>query len=244
MVVDLSAYGIERRLMGRKRFNLKAIELSLRRVQREFPQINAILRSRRDSMTDEVLDNMMSGYAFVDWAVADGTDLLDPRYAAGLLELNHIVLCGRNPNHRREHRKHIQATAQRFYTQDEFNIGALLRWHRDHAQESPWKRAAGVYVRILSQPQLYIEGNHRTGALIMSYILGRDGKAPFVLSVDNAKAYFDPSSLIKETKKTATTLLVKLPRMKKRFAHFLEAHADVRYLELRASPEPQDCHRG
>jgi hypothetical protein len=217
--------------MGRARLNLKAIEQSLRDVQHAFPQINALLRSRRDSMTDEVLDNMMTGYAFIDWAIADHADLLDPRYVAALLELNHIVLCGRDPNSRREHRKHIQATAQRFYTQEAFNVDALLRWHRDHAHGSAWKRAAGVYVRILSQPQLYIEGNHRTGALIMSYILGRDGKAPFVLTVDNAKAYFDPSSLIKETKKTATTLLMKLPRMKKRFAHFLEDHADTRYLE-------------
>ena len=231
-------YGIEIRLMGRNRFNLKAIELSLRHVQREFPQINANLRSRRDSMTDEVLDNMMSGYAFVDWAVADDTDLLDPQYVAGLLELNHIVLCGRDPNSRREHRKHIQATAQRFYTQDEFNIDDILRWHREHTYESAWKRAAGVYVRILSQPQLYIEGNHRTGALLMSYILGRDGKAPFVLTVENALAYFDPSSLIKETNKTPTTLLMKLPRMKKRFARFLEAQADGQYLEMHPEGVP------
>lgn len=224
--------------MARNRFNLKAIELSLRHVQREFPQINANLRSRRDSMTDEVLDNMMSGYAFVDWAVADDTDLLDPQYVAGLLELNHIVLCGRDPNSRREHRKHIQATAQRFYTQDEFNIDDILRWHREHTYESAWKRAAGVYVRILSQPQLYIEGNHRTGALLMSYILGRDGKAPFVLTVENALAYFDPSSLIKETNKTPTTLLMKLPRMKKRFARFLEAQADGQYLEMHPEGVP------
>jgi hypothetical protein len=217
--------------MGRTRFNLRAIEQSLRDVQREFPKINAMLRSRRDSMTDEVLDNMMTGYAFIDWAIADDTDLLDPRYVAGLLELNHIVLCGRDPNSRREHRKHLQATAQRFYRQGEFNIDNLLRWHRNHAHESAWKRAAGTYVRILSQPQLYIEGNHRTGALIMSYILGRDGRAPFVLTVDNAKAYFDPSSLIKETQKTTTTLLMKLPRMKKRFARFLEDHANARYVE-------------
>jgi hypothetical protein len=219
------------RLMGKYRLNLKAIERSLRDVQREFPHINAVLRSRRDAMTDEVLRNMMSGYAFVDWAVADDTDLLDPRYVAGLLELNHIVLCGRDATTRREHRTHIQATAQRFYAQDEFNVNDILRWHRDHARESAWKRAAGVYVRILSQPQLYVEGNHRTGALIMSYILARDGKAPFVLTVDNAKAYFDPSSLVKETTKTAATLLMKLPRMKKRFARFLEGHADVQYLE-------------
>jgi hypothetical protein len=65
----------------------------------------------------------------------------------------------------------------------------------------------------------------------MSYILGRAGKPPFVLTVENALAYFDPSSLIKETKNTPTTLLMKLPRMKKRFAHFLEGQADPRYIE-------------
>ncbi len=222
-------------MKSRPRLNLKAIERSLRRVQREFPQINALLRSRRDSMTDEVLDNMMTGYAFVDWAIAHETDLLDPRYVAALLELNHIVLCRRDPHSRREHRKHIEATAYQFYAQDEFNINDILRWHRDHAHESGWKRAAGVYVRILSQPQLYIEGNHRTGALIMSYILARDGKAPFVLTVENAKAYFDPSTLVKETTKTPATLLMKLPRMKKRFARFLESHADGQYLHTSMS---------
>lgn len=90
----------------------------------------------------------------------------------------------------------------------------------------------------MSQPQLYIEGNHRTGALIMSYILVRHGKAPFVLSVDNAKGYFDPSTLVKETTKTAATLLMKLPRMKKRFARFLEDHAEVQYLETLTHGRP------
>jgi hypothetical protein len=230
--------GIESRFMGKTRLNLQAIEYSLRAVQQEFPKINEQLRSRRDSMTDEVLDNMMSGYAFVDWAIADDTDLLDPQCVAGLLELNHIVLCGREADSRQEHHRHIQATAQQFYTQDEFNINDILRWHRDHAYESAWKRAAGVYVRILSQPQLYIEGNHRTGALLMSYILGRDGKAPFVLTVENARAYFDPSSLVKETKKTPATLLMKLPRMKKRFASFLEAQTDGQYLKTHPDAVP------
>jgi hypothetical protein len=217
--------------MGKYSLNLKAIERSLREVQLRFPQINEILRSRRDSMTDEVIENIMAGYAFIDRAIADDIDLLDTRYVAGLLELNHIVLCGCDPATRREHHKHTQATTQRFYAQGEFNINDILRWHRNHAHESAWKRAAGVYVRILSQPQLYIEGNHRTGALIMSYILGRAGKAPFVLTVDNAKAYFDPSTLVKETTKTAATLLMKLPRLKKRFARFLEKHAELKYLE-------------
>ena len=216
--------------MSTYRLNLQAIESSLRDVQREFPKINEILQSRRDSLTDEIVDNMMAGYMLVDKVLTDDTDLLTSKHGAYLLELNHIVLCGLDPKVRQEHRKHIEATAQRFYGQEGFNLDDILRWHEEHQGESPWKRAAGVYVRVLSQPQLYIEGNHRTGALIMSYILTRAGKAPFVLTVKNAKAYFDPSTLVKETKKTAVTLLVKLPRMKKRFANFLQGQANEKYL--------------
>lgn len=210
--------------------DLQAIEQSLRDVQREFPKINAMLHARRDSMTDAVLDNMLAGYAFIDQALADSADLFALRHIRDLLEINHIVLCGLDPQVRQEYHTHIEATSQRFHEQEEFNIDSILRWYHKHEKESPWKRAAGVYVRILSQPQLYIEGNHRTGALIMSYILVRDGKAPFVLTVDNAKAYFDPSTLIKATRKTATTLLMKLPRMKKLFAEFLREQAHEKYI--------------
>jgi hypothetical protein len=217
--------------MGTYRLDLKAIEASLRDVQREFPKINEVLHTRRDSMTDTVVENMMAGYAFVDKAITDDVDLFEPRNIVGLLELNHLVLCGLDPTLRLEYHQHIAATRRRFYQQEPYNIDAILRWYHKHASESPWKRAAGVYVRILSHPQLYIEGNHRTGALIMSYILARDGKAPFVLTVDNAQAYFDPSTLIKQTKKTPTTLLMKLPHMKKRFARFLERQAKAHYLD-------------
>lgn len=221
--------------MSKYRLDLNAIETSLRGVQREFPQINEVLQARRDSMTDVVVDNMMAGYTFVDKAIHDGINLLGTKNVVCLLELNHIVLCGLDSELRLEYHKHIVATRQRFYEQEEYNINSILRWYRKHENESPWKRAAGVYVRLLSQPQLYIEGNHRTGALIMSYILARDGKAPFVLTVDNARAYFNPSTLVKQTKKTTGTLLMKLPRMKKRFAGFLEAQANEQYLHKATS---------
>ena len=181
-------------------------------------------------MTDEVVDNMLAGYALVDRALAEDRELLTSMHASWLLELNSLVLCGVDPQVRSEYHAHLEATAQRFYRQEEFNIDNILRWYETHVSESPWKRAAGVYVRILSQPQLYIEGNHRTGALIMSYILVRDGEAPFVLSVENAREYFDPSTIVKETKKTTTTLLMKLPRIKKRFAEFLKSQANEQYL--------------
>ena len=216
--------------MDKFQLDLQAITSSLRDVQREFPKINEVLQSRRDSMTDAVLENMLAGYRFIDKAIADDSNLLTPQHVASLLELNHIVLCGLDPGVRKEYGTHIEAATQRFYSHEAFNIDNLLHWYDKHQDESSWKRAAGVYVRILSQPQLYIEGNHRTGSLIMSYILARDGKAPFVLTVDNAKAYFDPSTLVKETKKTPTTLLMKLPRMKKLFAGFLRHQANEQYL--------------
>lgn len=211
--------------------NLQAIAGSLREVQRQFPQINELLQSRRDYMTDEVVDNMLAGYTFVDGAIRHDIDLLSLPHLHGLLELNHLVLCGQGSTSRQEYRQHIETTHERFYRQAGFNIDSILTWYRKHEHESPWKRAAGVCVRILSQPQLYFEGNHRTGALIMSYLLARDGMPPFVLRVESAKAYFDPSTLIKLTQKTPGALLAKLPRMKQRFAKFLQQQANPHYLQ-------------
>jgi Fic family protein len=50
---------------------------------------------------------------------------------------------------------------------------------------------------MLSEPQVFIEGNDRTGALVMSYILAKAGQPPFVLSFANAKPYFESSAQIK-----------------------------------------------
>lgn len=230
--------------MAQYRLALKRIERSLRAVQREFTRINQELEAVRDPMVDEIVANMLAGYAYVDRLVEQQVDLMAPHNCHHVLELNHIVLCGLDPAVRKEHSGHMLTTQRRFYEQPAYNIDAVLEWYQAHQDESAWKRAAGVYIRILSQPQLFIEGNHRTGALIMSAILAREAKAPFVLTVDNAKAYFDPSTLIKATRKTPVTLLVKLPRMKKRFAKFLQAQANRRYLrniddaaELSSSPE-------
>jgi len=150
------------------------------------------------------------------------------------LELNALVLCGTDPLERIREDAHLTATAQRFYEEDRGTISDLAAWYALHRDETAWTRAAGVYVRLLSEPQLFIEGNHRTGALIMSCILVRDGQPPFVLSIDNAQGYFDPSTLITKTKKTPIGMLFRIPKLKKEFASFLRENADDRYLLHRA----------
>jgi hypothetical protein len=68
-----------------------------------------------------------------------------------------------------------------------------------------------------------------------------DGQAPFVLTVDNAKAYFDPSTLIKETKKTAMTMCMKLPRTRKICANFLRHQTHEKYVYRTAWGQRTGC---
>ena len=51
-----------------------------------------------------------------------------------------------------------------------------------------------------------------------------------LLSVVNAKTYFDLSTRITETKKTATTMSMKLPRKKKLCTDFLRHRTHAKYV--------------
>lgn len=216
--------------LGCARLDLPAIERSLRAVQRDFSRINALLQVHRDTLDDTVVTRMMAGYELVDRTLAEKIDLFAYGNSNLLLELNTRVLCANSEQERRAFLPHLRATEVKFYGEHGAGFGAISEWYQAHRDESPWQRAAGVYVRGLSEPQLFIEGNHRTGALIMSHILARSGRPPFVLSIDNAVEYFDPSSVIKATRKSTFALLFQLPKIKRRFARFLEAKSDPGYL--------------
>jgi len=212
------------------RLNLPAIESSLRDVQRDFDRINENLNDYRDPLSDKVVANMMAGYDRVNQAIGEGIDLFALGNSRHVLELNDLVLCRGDKSGGCCSPAHFEANERCFYDDSRGGIRDLVEWCERHKNDSPWKRAAGVYVRILSEPQLYIEGNHRTGALVMSYLLAREGCPPFVLSVDNAKAYFDPSSLIKKARKRSIAMLVTIPGVAKQFSSFLQGQADNRFL--------------
>lgn len=173
---------------------------------------------------------MIAGYALVDDFLVRGVDAFAMGSLKHLLELNTVVLCGTDPANRAEYGRHLDITERRFYEERRGGIRDLVEWYERHAQASVWKRAAGAYVRLLSQPQLFVEGNHRTGTLIMSYILVRAGEPPFVLTTENAPAYFDPSTVIRNTEKQGLAMLFRAPRITRRLARFLIERADRRYL--------------
>jgi hypothetical protein len=212
------------------RIDLAAVEASLRQVQREFESINERLTSRREPMSDPVVENLLAGYALVNELVNAGVDLFAMGNLKYLLELNTIVLCGTDPLRRERYARHIEATQRHFYEERDGGVQDVVEWYAGHQQESAWSRAAGAYVRILSKPQLFIEGNHRTGALVMSHILLGDGQPPFVLSVENADLYFSPMLAVKDTEKKSPAMLFRLLGVKSRLTGLLRDVADRQYL--------------
>jgi len=213
------------------------VAAGLRRVQREFDVLNAGLSANREPLNDRVLENMLRGYAFVDELVAAGMDVFAMGNHKHLLELNTIVLCGTDPARREQYAGHLEATERRFYEERDGGIQDLVEWHAHQGGVSPWQRAAGAFVRVLSKPQLFVEGNHRTATLLMSYILLGEGLPPFVLSPENAVAYFEPSTVLRDTEKRSAAALFRLPGPTRRLAQLLAEHADPRYL-MAASPWP------
>jgi hypothetical protein len=217
--------------MSKTLLNLSAIDDSLRGVQRDFDRINASLASPRDPLSDQVLGNLMAGYEYVNSLLAADIDLVARGNSRHLLNLNNLVLCGTDEIAFEQSAPHVSETERRFY--DDKNLGgvrALMGYLADHKGDSVWRRAAGAYTQILSEPQLFVEGNHRTGALIMSHVLAWDGKPPFVLTVTNAKAYFDPSSLVKGCRKHSLRSLFEIPKLRKRFAELLKAEGNPAFL--------------
>jgi hypothetical protein len=211
------------------RLRLGRIEEELRDVQRHFASINAVLRSRRDDFTDAVRQNMIAAYEFLDAIVHDGVDLFSDQGLEALLQLNHLVLLGREYD-RRAFSRHISATRLQFFTNFSHYLKPVRRWYRRHETENPYKVASQIYVGVLSQPQLYQEGNHRTGSLIASGILLQSGCPPFVLTRQNAVAYFDPSSEIKFTDKRTVRGKLRLPKYRRRFRDFLQQNVSPKFV--------------
>lgn len=123
---------------------------------------------------------MLEGYRFVDSLLAEGRDPLALGESQNLLEINHIVLCGRSPERRAENAEHIAATEARFYDDHEAGADGFYDWLDRRRGGTPEEFAARLYVRMVSSPQLFIEGNQRTAALCASHVLAAGGEPPLV----------------------------------------------------------------
>jgi len=219
------------------RLNLLEIARSLQRVENEWPTIDVLLRQsgigRKDPFTAVLRENMLSAYAYLDGLLAESVEPFCDGEIAHLLRLNERVHYGHDRRLMREFASAIEASAEKFYT----NIEPVHAWHETHAgrDDHPYKLAAEAYVSIVGQPQVFIEGNHRTGSLIASWINLHAGYPPFVLSVDNALAYFASSAEIKQFADTSSWRgRRRLPKYRKSFRTCWEQLVDPKYVLPRA----------
>ena len=203
-----------------RRLDLTAVEAALRRAQTELGR-----PGDRDPLDDRVRDNLLAGYAYVDGLVAASVDPFALGHLRHLLELNCLVLCGDSPERRVAYARHLQANEERFYGLDVAGVRDVVEWVAGHPDVPACDRAAGVYAMILGRPQLFIEGNHRTGVLAMSYVLAREGRPPFVLAPENAAPYFEISAELRDVGKHSPASRFRLGALIARLAALLAEDA-------------------
>lgn len=160
------------------RLDLSAIEAELRALR------ESRLHARLDLTPETAVDvsrRVLEGYRYVDDLLAERIELFAYGGSARILELNLRVLCGVTPERRVAYADHIEATRAWFYDRPGEGIDELNDWVKRHRTSRPVAFAAGLIVQIVSTPQLFIEGNHRTSTLLASYVLARSGLPPLVV---------------------------------------------------------------
>jgi hypothetical protein len=209
-------------------FNLPAIEQSLTAFLEAFPGINERLSIRRETFTPVMVGQIVEAYGFLNELLEKEMDLFTPAGLHGLLELNHIVLCGTSRETRSVYYSHLEETRMSFLGQ----IRTIKEWVLKKRKESdPYHLAAGFYSRMLSRPQLFLEGNHRTGNIILNYLLVSKGSAPYIVGPENADTYLDISGDIKFTDNgNYLDTALRMPGHKKRFRAFLKETVNPEFL--------------
>lgn len=213
-------------------FHTGHIRGSLISFLENFESINERLSLHREEFTEDMVDNLVCAYDFLNEIISKQIDLFSPAGMHSMLELNYRVLCGDDATVRYEYHAHVLKTRQKFHKQ----IKDIKNWVlKSKDKVSPVTLATGFYCRMLSQPQLFIEGNHRTGNIILNYMLVQQGYAPFLISEKTGYDYLELSGWIKFTDKASLKHnLLRMPQNYKDFEKFLSKSVDHRYVRRKS----------
>jgi hypothetical protein len=216
--------------------DLKRIEESYSSVLKDWKKLDDELDlqkiGRKDTPFDQtVMENMLIAWEYMDYFIRKKDyDLLSTRGGPDMLEINHRIHYGLNKTLREEYQKAIDATTEKFSSK----VGPIRNFYRKNksSHTSTNKVAAEIYIAILGIPQLYFEGNHRSGSIVASWVNLVNKKPPFVLTVDNAMAFFKPAQEIKKFNKNSVwRSLTKLPKYKKDFKSFWKNYCDMQFVK-------------
>ena len=188
-----------------------------------------------EPVTNDVLRRLMEGYRYVDALLAERVDVFAYGQSKHLLELNHRVLCGITPERRTQFAGHIAETERRFYDRGLGGIGELHDWVQRNRTRPARTLAAGVFVYVVSTPQLFIEGNRRTAVLVASYLLARGGLPPVVITAESYPSFDEVAERAVAVDRNGFASGIGLTLAIHRVADFLQATADPRFLRQSAA---------
>lgn len=208
--------------------NIREIEKSLKAFEEHFPKLNQNLTVAREDFTTHSRENILSAYNYMNELLRQGVDIFDRGGLHSMLELNHLVLCGDNHKKRLEYHEYIMETRARF----QMRMPKILKIYQEKLKKlTPAELASHVYTRSLSQPQLFIEGNHRTGNVIINFLLISAGAPIFIIDPDNAHDYLELSADIKFTNKEDLGAdIIHFKKYRKDLVKLLEKYTDEKYI--------------
>lgn len=215
--------------MSKNKFlHLKHIEQDFDELQKNWKKINDSLHIGRDEFSDTVKNNLLATYDYVNFILDEmqGESIFKPEHIEKMLEINHRVLIWENSEKRREYHDHVMHTRNKFYSQ----IDAICSLVDKYEKKWIFKQEAAIFVAGVSQPQLFIEWNHRSHSTLVNIMSLQAGHNPFIINTENAKTFFDPAQEVKGSKKETLTEKLKLLKKKKIFEKFFEEHSSGRYV--------------
>lgn len=184
----------------------------------------------RERFTDEVLRWMVEGYALLDRLVAERIDIFSVPGAARLLELNDRVLYGTSPARRHDFAEAIAAASHRFRADYTEGAGAFCDWASVARGSDATRFAAAVFVRIVSAPQLFSEGNQRTATLAASHALLTAGLPPLVVTTANRAEFASAAAAARAVSRDAWNAPIQSWLSRLRVERLLAGSRDPRFL--------------
>ena len=214
----------------RARLDLERIRAALDDFARAIPALNRELDAALAPLAPASRDALVAAYAELDRLHALGVDLLAPGESRRLLALNRIVLHGARGGASRHAATERRAASLRYYDAPRGGIGDLVAWYERRRRRPAPRLAAGLYVRLQCSPQLFVEGNHRTGMLLASHVLLRARCPPLVMTPALAAPWFALTPELQRLDRHGARLLFAGPRLTRRAAALIERHVDPRWL--------------
>jgi hypothetical protein len=184
----------------------------------------------REPFSPEVLPWMIDGYALLDEILKSKEDPFSIGGVRLLLELNHRVLCGKQPDRRQRYAEHVHATEERFLTDHAQGAGGFCEWAAIARGHSPRRFAAAVFVRMVSAPQLFLEGNQRTATLAASHVLVRAGLPPLVVTAETHASFAAIAASARATDRDHWSAPVLIWLVRRRMKRFLDTALNPRFL--------------